>query len=520
MKAQELLQRFSGQGDRLVIGSTLLYFAIPLAIFCLAWLRSVWAIACLALLLFGLVLVLRGFSYRHADYLTSRFLLLALLAALAWVALSGIGGFGHQNYDFHARSALFHDLIERSWPVRYDYSADAQMQGLVGDQGILVYYFAFWLPAAAVGKFLGWEWANRALFLWSVAGVFLTFVLTARYLRRGAWLIVPALVLASGMDAVGEVFVRLLGDGGFARLGEHLQTAVGGTHHLEAWPGFLLQYSSFTTQLFYVFNQAIPAWLATLLILDAGGRKHLLFVWALALPFAPLPALGLLPLVAYRLFVSEDGRVSVLAGLRGAVSIQNLVCAGGLALITAAFFATTTGQHAHGWLWQATHLPAGWLWILGAFYLLEFLLLGAIVAANHREPRGLLIIVLMVLAALPLYTYGRSNDFVMRASIPALLVLFLLTLQTYMNLADTAALKGWFGRALLLVLFLVGSLTPWHEMRRSLDEIAQAGGAPGMKDKWRTFGSVEDDEVIPYLENFVVGDPEEGFFYRFLMRQR
>ena len=37
--------------------------------------------------------------------------------------------------------------------------------------------------------------------------------------------------------------------------------------HIEWWARFY-QFSSFTTQLFWVFNQAVPAWIATLLVLS------------------------------------------------------------------------------------------------------------------------------------------------------------------------------------------------------------------------------------------------------------
>jgi hypothetical protein len=76
------------------------------------------------------------------------------LPSFLWVALSGIGGFGLQNWDFNFRNAVLHDLVDYSWPVVYP-------QGR-----ILLYYFTYWLPAALAGKIFGWFGANIFLFVW------------------------------------------------------------------------------------------------------------------------------------------------------------------------------------------------------------------------------------------------------------------------------------------------------------------------------------------------------------------
>ena len=205
-----------------------------------------------------------------------------------WVALSGIGGFAFQNIDFHTRNAVFRDLINFPWPVKY-YTNPT-------DPSIpynLVYYTGFWLPAALVGKIAGWLAANIALYIWTVLGIILTILLLGTKIKLTPLYLILILIFFSGMDALGSL-IRII--------------AVPGTNnflwppifHLEWWmPSF--QYSSFTTQLFWVFNQAIPTWLCMALLIATGDRKIILVVWSLCCFFAPLPALGMFPYVLLKI---------------------------------------------------------------------------------------------------------------------------------------------------------------------------------------------------------------------------
>jgi hypothetical protein len=65
---------------------------------------------------------------------------------LTLIALSGIGGFGYQHYDWDKHNAVLSDLVHESWPVGYtDY----------GHPVALVYYIAYYSARRAGGKTLG-----------------------------------------------------------------------------------------------------------------------------------------------------------------------------------------------------------------------------------------------------------------------------------------------------------------------------------------------------------------------------
>ena len=84
-----------------------------------------------------------------------------------WIYFSGIGSFSFQNGDHIVRNPIFRDLINYKWPVIYDLSKMSQnITSITGtDKVMFVYYFAYWLPSAVVGKIFGEAAANVALYL-------------------------------------------------------------------------------------------------------------------------------------------------------------------------------------------------------------------------------------------------------------------------------------------------------------------------------------------------------------------
>ena len=70
--------------------------------------------------------------------------------------------------------------------------------------------------------------------------------------------------------------------------------------HIEWWTSF--QYSSMTTQLFWVFNQCIPAWILTVLLFLENSNKYIAILLALSMINCTLPFVGVLPLAIYLIF--------------------------------------------------------------------------------------------------------------------------------------------------------------------------------------------------------------------------
>src|SRR5690348_10400631 len=101
--------------------TALLYLVVPVEIFFLGWLR--WEAAITAAALLGFATWRTGQRWRDVpvgEWRVSRgFLVSLVIVGLVWAGLSGVGGWVHQKGDFMFRNAIFHDLINRPWPVLY-----------------------------------------------------------------------------------------------------------------------------------------------------------------------------------------------------------------------------------------------------------------------------------------------------------------------------------------------------------------------------------------------------------------
>jgi hypothetical protein len=428
---------------------TILYLTLPFIIFCMGWLRLSIAIPITAITLWSVWQLFKQSPITNYQLpnLQSTFYLL-LLTAL-WILLSGVGGYAFQNWDHHWRNAVLHDLISYDWPVIYSSPEK-------GPITMLVYYVGYFLPAAWIGKLFGWQAANFVLFLWTWLGVFLVIfhlgrrgAVTSPLQKTSLFKAAVLLILFSGLDALGALF--------FA---SDYPTLFPPIQHLEIWSENL-QYSSFTTQLFWVFNQAIPAWLCIALILEDNvvasgeGQEHprsdmKVFLFSLCFFFAPLAALGLLPYLLIEWFKQTDFK-SPFKNLR----FDILLASGMIVLVSFLYFSSNTAAQQRGF--QAIALK-----YFLAFFLLEGGILWLLLAPlKWRDPRWA--VTGLLLAVIPFIQFGSGRDFVMRASIAPLFYLMLMISEAIFQKTTPRLLLFTF-----YVLLALGALTPLYEINRSI----------------------------------------------------
>ncbi len=432
---------------------SILYLTLPFLLFLFGWVRLTIAIPLALIILSTLWQLLKQPFPIHNSLFTKNWSLPTvywLLLTVLWLLLSGIGGYAFQNWDHNWRNVVLRDLMNFDWPVTY-----AQPES--GPVKMLVYYVGFWLPSALIAKFTNWQVANFALFIWSLLGVLLVTHQLASALKTSTLKATALLILFSGLDALGVLLFP-----------NDYPTLLPPITHLETWAGNI-QYSSFTTQLFWVFNQAIPAWLCIAMIVtlsDSEGslplsketlrsaqndkRAQLFLLWSLCFFFAPLASLGLLPYVLIELIKSTDFK-SPLKNLNPTIILSALI----ILLLSSFFFTSNTAAQSRGF--QSLPLDK-----FLAFFLLEGGLLWLIlVPSKYKDPRW--IVTGILLALIPFIHLGSDRDFVMRASIAPLFYLMLLTGETIFNKSTP--------RLLLITVYcllLLGSLTPIYEMNRSI----------------------------------------------------
>jgi hypothetical protein len=429
--------------DRLAVA----YLTVPLAIFVAGWLEP-WAAvilgACIALSLRPLI---GRLPQRPAAGFSALQLGAAIATGLAWTMLGGLGHFLFTNADWHVRDAVLHDLVLSPWPVGYG--------ELDGSPSLLRAPLAYFLPAALAGKAAGLTAAHLVMAAWTALGasLFLLQVLSLASPRpRAVATVIAVIVLFSGLDILGSA----LAGGLVARLGGILAS------HIEWWAG-RYQYSAMTTQLFWVPNHALGAWLA-IGLLWRNATSHslatLLPIIAVALAlWSPLAALGVVPFMLWQ----------VVASARAAGSLQLLhprVWAPALTvgLVIGAYLALDAGGVAHGWSHDAGEGLALKLLRHAQFFLVEAGFIGAAVLALRRS--GEVVLALAILAVLPFAQLGPGNDLVMRASIPSLAVL---AIGACLALLEPAPVPhAWRRQALLGAWLAGGAVTAVHEFARAV----------------------------------------------------
>jgi len=450
---------------------TYLYLTLPFIIFCMGWLRLSIAIPVTALILWVLWQLLKQTLPNQFPASNFRSTVYCLLITGSWVFLSGVGGYAFQNWDHHWRNAVLRDLINYDWPVFYSTPQAGPIKALV-------YYVGYWLPAALAGKLLGWKFANFFLFLWTWTGVFLTILHLNIKLKTTLLKTALLLIFFSGMDALGTLI-----------LAPDYPTLFPPIQHLEIWSGDL-QYSSFTTQLFWVFNQAVPAWLCISIFVTlseakglqpggkdsslltpalpkklrddvAGGarkeriaqndiREQLAFIWSLCFFFAPLVSIGLLPYLLIE-WIKQTNIKNPFKHIRFGLLFAGAI----IVIISYLFFSSNTSAQQRGF--QSIALKD-----LLIFFLLEGGILWLILAPRlWRDPRWMVTGLLLIF--IPFIQFGNGRDFAMRASIAPLFYLMIMCGEViFQNLSSRLYRKAF------IVILLIGALTPLYEINRSI----------------------------------------------------
>lgn len=467
--------------------ATLVYIALPVMIWVLGWLaRPLAAVLALGLVV-GLALAWKETRayFRLAPSgadgepvsLPVWPLVGAAAVALIWGVYSGAGGFTYHNLDWLKHFAILKDLITAPWPVVY---------AIEGKGMPLVYYLAYYLPAASVGSVFGWGWACFTLLVWTCLGTVIACGWFVILVGEKPFLAAVYFIFANGLDFIGERLVT----------GDPIPSGIG---HIDWWAGWtLVNFPGHYSQLVWAPQHSLATWSVTglLAVQISAGRNlgHAGLVAALAGFWSPFSVLGMVPLAIYAV-VKEKGR--------GLVSFANLVALP-LLVVNVVFL-----------LAQTTPLPQGlvmhdvresWPRFL-IFHVMEWGLfaLFACELRRSRNPglRGFFWTALAGLALIPCYRLGFFNDWCMRVSIPSMFLLWAGVGRSLLHAPFTLESR------LLLVMCFFGAMGALYESSRSWFS-------------WRSDPpTIEQHDHIPHIgEDFArqyLGS-EDTFFFRHLAR--
>lgn len=488
------------------IGPTIacLFLTLPFIIFSLGWIRIYYAIPILIATIYAF--------YKSMKYMPSLWLpdfnqdnivkitiIIGLLAI--WIYYSGIGKFVYQNDDHIIRNTIFNLLVEKNWPIR-NYTVLQELSPGVESTG-MVYYIGFWLPAAIIGKLFGLRVGYYALAFWSLIGLSLVYYfICARYKKIILWPLV-IVIFFSGCDILG---VFLSGENIFL---------LDNTMHLERW-GNPYQFSSMTTQLFWVFNQAIPAWVATSLLLHLKDNKLVLFIASSLMISSTFPFVGFIILILFigwqRKSTEKLQELKVKKHIQKYInsffSIPNIVGGGIIGIISFIYLISNTAgtyimKTSNGGAALENSLPKYGIFILLELFVFTFPLY------FYNKNNKLFYFIIISLCIIPPIKIGYAVDFCMRASIPSLFILMILIIDA---LKKSYAEKNFPIYISLIIILAIGSITPLHEMARTITNTIN-----NINNEQIVYARDEDEIVVMSHHNFAA--PLKGnFFYNYISK--
>lgn len=540
--------------------------ALPSVIFVLGFLK--WYIGIPVALLMAVAYFFAVRTVRCEEdqtlHLPVPFLLAVVGIVTLWCYFGGIGNLYYQSEDWSARNAIFRDLIRFEWPVIYP-----------AKNAALVYYIAYWMPPAVVGKaFLAmtggnltvaWWAGNAAMWLWSVICVTLVILLVMIYVKANTkkrfWLVLLIIITFSGLDIVGTVFNRLT-------------RGILISNHIEWWSRF--QFSSLTTCLFWVFNQSVFGWLATACFLFEKKVCNYAFIIVCALPSSPFACIGLgIYMVGKALLLLVEAIREKRVGRfwRDVFTPQNVIPVLTVLPIIFFYFITNVAFNMTSETVATVAEPRAWsaialLAVLGVgfgllgyrqrrklraltanklFFLAIFSILLCVLAlVNVRVRMNYLwfillesIVFLLVLwddhkkdpifylswlvtVICPLLQIGTAEDFCMRASIPLIFILMVMCIQyLFQNAQVLKEKRVTYAKAcyvVLVVLLVLGSVTVYKEFERGIVHVVTNGKINLVNDSIYSFERLLEGGPGGADKNFIAVSYQDTFFFRYLAK--
>lgn len=496
------------------------YVLLPFLIFSLGWMRLYFSIP--------VVVILLGCFWKackespalwmpelHFENVMKILFILGVIAL--WVYYSGIGKFVFQNADHPWRNGIFNLLVESEWPV---VSADT-LPGTTS-KSALIYYIGFWMPSAVIGKLFGLNAGYCAQALWAFLGIALVYYLIcARNKKLEVWPL-AIFILFSGLDIIGE---QLLGANVFT---------IDTCRHLEWWnPAY--QYTSMTAQLFWVFNQSIPAWLCTMLIFMQRNGRNMVLILACSMLSSTFPFVGLLALVTFLVLSrayeqtwhgkrnahesreTEHGKFPphestlimtfIKTTITDVFTVQNVLGGGIVGIFS--FLYLSTNLSGGDIMNQPPLFGGKYTLMLYVTFLLVEIAVYVVLLYKYNRKNALFYFSVFMLIVIPPVHVGSSYDFCMRASIPFLFVLMLLTMDAVRKSYETKDKRLYYALVLALA---IGSVTPVHEFTRTVTESARRGNEGQVLYEI----DISAEEVLS-ANNFS-GSVEDNFFFKYIAK--
>lgn len=500
-----------------------IYILLPIILFFINWLKLSIGISASIIVILGLIWIIKKdiLTNENQIELPINALIISFIFIAIWVIYSGLGGFFFQTWDNHSRNAIFRDLINYSWPVIYPETNNA-----------LVYYFNFWLVPALFGKVGGWLVGNLALYLWGLFGIFLIFINILFYIKpRKKWhifLITVFLIAWSGENYIGIVISNIF----------HICNNAIGFGSAEGWLDFSRNgydcsylYRSNIDALCQVYNQAIVPWLVVSMVLNNPKTRTFAYIGLCALCCGPIPFIGLLPIfLCY--FIKEIilplKMHKFLFIMREIFSIANISACITIFPVMWYFFKANMSfsgsDMQRGYVelfvpWEAFDIQR--IMTLLLFYFLEFGIYMIFIWKKYKRD-SLFWTILITLMIIPIFKIGAGRDFCMNASLPALFVLMIYTVNYFIcEFKDKYTFKETLNFITLIIVLCISTTTLIGDCINKSLWMRNNNIFPFVADNTVTFASSNIEDLgDSFCINYLTSSPETKFFFKKLAKRK
>lgn len=490
------MKKYFADSSKGIIILAYLYLILPVGIFLAGWCRWYIWVPGILILAFCFIKMCKNLPQTWNPQWTPDNKEKAVIAVgiiMLWVYFSGIGALAAQNSDHFYRNTIYEMLVNHDWPVMGEVAVQGE-----NTKRALVYYIGFWLPSAVFGKVFGIEAGYLFQAFWAVLGISLFYYLLCMKRKRLSIWPLAVFIFFSGLDIAGYY------------VSGNDMSLMSNTLHLEWWSQF--QFSGITTQLFWVFNQAVPAWLCLMLIQIQKSNRYLVFLMGLLLLSSTLPFMGMVPFALYFMcsrkyegsqYLSRQWQKTF---LKDTFTLENLLGGGFVGILTYLYLKCNFSGQRIAINQSGEGATKGFIQIYVVFILLEA---GVYWLALYRfeKKNPLFYLVMLWLCICPLIKVGYAGDFCMRASIPALVLLCLMVIDGLQSAFDG---RHYLLLGSLLLLLLIGSVTSLHEINRTVAMTT----ASYRENKKIPENNVSEDVI--FSGNNFSGDADRGFFFQYL----
>lgn len=423
-----------------------LYLYLPVCLFLLTWVKWYIGIPVFILSIFSLFSLLNKDSKINSSKSTAYsnkmffYCILVLVILFIWCMFSGFGGSVSQAGDWQKHNVLLKDLINREWPVRYEYN---------GKQGVMAYYIGEYLVPALAGKIFGhsFDVAQLVLYYWVVLGLFTICINLYKFAGEGH----PAklLLICFGLIMFATFICPLSGIYRVYFPGD----VSDGTQWISK--SIFIQYSSNITLLRWVFPQFVPTGVAvSFLLLHRKDYKEWGAVCVPVILYSTFAFLGMAAILVLLFFMDllenkKEERNNLFKELFSRSNLLSLVLGSVLVIFIGGNILQQKPETANmglkvidysNHIWTLITFEASWvLWLL--------------ILLKREHKNKILYAAAICLFVLPFFTMGEWNDLCMRASIPALLILCFLVIK---NLLLYLRSDRFYAGMLILCLVLCG----------------------------------------------------------------